>query len=210
MDDRIEGTYPTRMELLRIKNKTKIADKGHRLLKEKRDAISLEFFESVRKAGNISSDTAKKVRVARTQIVMAKGAIGSQAVTAASISSERPLEVTASERKMMGVTLPSFHVMELKRKPDQRGYNITFTSPVVDQTAIKFEDALQSIVALAQAESNIRVLSRELRKTRRRVNALEYRVLPRLKNTKRYIEMHLEEQARDSFSRLKRVKRKKQ
>lgn len=208
-DDIIEGTYPTRMELLRIKERTKIADKGHRLLKEKRDALSMEFMNAVKKAGDIASDTSKHVLHARSQYVLGQGLIGTQAMAAAGLATERDVFIEVAEKKMMGVSLPQLSVEELTRTPAERGYGLPFTSPVVDQAALAFEEALSELVVLAEAEANITVLAKELDKTRRRVNALEHRVLPRLRNTTRYIEMHLEEQARDSFSRLKKVKDKK-
>ncbi len=208
-DDIIEGTYPTRMELLRIKERTKIADKGHRLLKEKRDALAMEFMSAARKAGDVASETSRSVLYARSQYVLGQGLIGTHAMASAGLATERDVFIEVAEKKMMGVSLPRLSVGELARTPAERGYGLPFTSPVVDQAAGAFEDALSRLVVLAEAEANITVLAGELDKTRRRVNALEHRVLPRLKNTTRYIEMHLEEQDRDSFSRLKKVKDKK-
>ena len=204
-----EGINPTRMELLNIKRKIKLAEKGHRLLKEKRDALMLEFMSTAREAGDVADRTVSQLMKARESIIIANAVVGSSELKSLSLSSERKLEIEIDYKNVMGVSLPKISRPKFERKPDERNFNITLTSPLVDEVAGEYEKTASSVLELLEVESTLGALSKETKRTKRRVNALEYNIIPKLKNTKKYIEMRLEELDRERFHRLKMVKRKR-
>lgn len=210
MAEIIEGTHPTRMELLNIKKKTKLAEKGHRLLKEKRDALILEFMNAIKRAENIVSETTKQLKVAQDNLTIASATLGRQELGSVALATTGDIKVDTQFRNIMGVNIPRLNIInEIERRPDQRGYNLTFTSPVVDKVASEYEKTITHLVELAEVENILFALSEETRKVKRRVNALEYRVVPQLKETQKYIQMRLDEIERENFYRLKTVKKKR-
>ena len=109
----------------------------------------------------------------------------------------------------MGVSLPRVQEVTLQRKPDERKYSIILTNPLVDEVSLEYEKSAECVLRLLEVELTLKSLSKETRKTKRRVNALEYNIIPKLKKTRSYIEMRLAELERESFHRLKIVKRKR-
>jgi len=212
MAEIIEGIHPTRMELLEIKDRTVLAEKGHKLLKEKRDSLMTEFFEQVKKAKGSREELFGVMGRGYSSLIQAEALMGSaQMESIASATPDMWVE-SISHRSIMGVKTPQ---IELTRKSGseevslERGYSITFTSSKLQESTTYFDKVVEHIGKVVEAEETIRRLGEEIKKTRRRVNALEYLLIPKLKNTKRYIEMRLEEMEREAFFRLKMVKKKK-
>ena len=106
----------------------------------------------------------------------------------------------------MGVSVPMIEFSPLVRRATERGYSIYDSSAALDDAARCFEEALEKILRLAEVEEAVRHLASEVEKTKRRVNALKYIMIPRLKATRKYIEMRLEEMERENFTRLKKIK----
>ena len=209
MADIIEGIHPTRMELLSVKRKTNLAEKGHRLLKEKRDALMLDFISTAKEAEDTAESTVDQLMKARESMLVANAVLGSSELKSLSLSSERQLEVEVKYRNVMGVSLPKLSCPCIERKPDERNFSITLTHPLVDEVSSEYEKTAKSVLKLLEVESILKALAEETRKTKRRVNALEYNIIPKLKNTRKYIEMRLGELERERFYRLKVVKSKK-
>jgi V/A-type H+-transporting ATPase subunit D len=109
-------------------------------------------------------------------------------------------------KNIMGVSIPVISIGNLVRKINERGYGLLSTNAKLDDAAKSFEECLTLIVSLAEVEESVRRIAEEVEKTKRRVNALEYIVIPRLKATIRHIEMRMEEIERESFMRLKKIK----
>lgn len=207
MPEIIEGVSPTRMELLSIRRKEKIAEKGHDLLREKRDALIAEFLDLVGNVRGKRTEVENKLSDAFTFLLLAQMRLGVEEVKQLSLMTQREIPLDIATRSIMGVNVPILEPkVELTRSVTDRGYGFMNSSAAVDNCARSFEEALERIISLAELEEAVRTLAEEVEKTKRRVNALEYVVIPRLKATRKYIQMRLEEMERENFARLKKIK----
>ena len=116
--------------------------------------------------------------------------------------------VAIEARNIMGVKIPSMESVDVKKTLEQRGYSIVGTSAKIDEAAERFEASLDMVLKLAESENALKKLIREIEKTKRRVNALEYVLIPKLESQAKYISFRLEEMERESFFTLKMIKRK--
>lgn len=203
----IEGINPTRMELLKLKQREKLAVKGHSLLKEKRNALIMEFFNILEKVKGSRENVAKNLEEAYQDLTAAQVSMGDLAVKKAAMSVTESVDVDIDSRSIMGVVVPVIDSETQERTIVERGYGFMETSVKVDEAAKKFEKSIQLIIELGETEKTIMLLASEIESTKRRVNALEHIIIPRLQNTVKYIEMRLEEMERESFVRLKMVKK---
>ncbi len=206
MADIIDGVKPTRMELLQLKKRAVLAERGHKLLKEKRDALISEFLSIAGNVKNIRKEAEDQLTNAYQDLLAAQSIMGSGAVKEASLNAEQDIQVEMNTRNVMGVTVPLIEVGKVDRTMIRRGYGLADTSAMLDDAARKMELALSKIIKLAEVEETVRKLALEVEKTKRRVNALEYIVMPRLVVTVKYIRMRLDEMERESFIRLKKIK----
>ena len=189
--DIIDGINPTRMELLSLKNRTKLAVKGHGLLKEKRDALIKEFFD---------------LKEANEALLEAQIAMGDLAVRKASLSVKESIDVDIKSRSVMGVSVPVTNVKMEERSIIDRGYSFSDTTIQLDEAAKKFEESIKFLIELGEVEKTIFLLAEEIEATKRRVNALEHIMIPRFENTEKYIDMRLQEMERENFVRLKMIR----
>lgn len=204
-----EQFNPTRMELLKAKEKIKLARKGHKLLKQKRDALILEFFKILERAKDLRGELNAQARKAYEAVAVAQAYHGSFEVEAAALAVQRAPTIIVSVRNIMGVKIPSIQAGGVREKSLlERGYGVMGSSAKIDEAAQSFERALVMVVQLAETENALKKLIREIEKTKRRVNALEYVVIPRLTEQARLILFRLDEIERESFFTLKMVKRK--
>jgi len=203
---KIEGVKPTRMELLSLRRRVLLAEKGYKLLKEKRDALIAEFLIIIKEVRKCRKKMEGELASSFKALIAARALLGSKTVKQISSITEQDLSLDLKTRNIMGVKVPVMRVPETTRNIVERGYGFFDTSAQLDEAAYNFERSLQSIVALAEIEETVKRLAMEVEKTKRRVNALEYIVIPRLKATAKYIQMNMDEMARDSFLRLKKIK----
>jgi len=197
---------PTRMELLRLRRRVGLAQRGHDLLREKMDALVIEFFEVLRRIRDARVGALKQLSVAYRALSTCSAAMGTIETQQASKEARHELEVEVSARYIMGIAVPTLEVEKVERSALARGYSLHTTSSLLDEASREFEKALGLLVELAELEESARAIARELEKTKRRVNALEYLVIPRLKATLKFIMMRLDEMERENFLRLKRIK----
>ncbi|ASJ01907.1 V-type ATP synthase subunit D [Thermococcus profundus] len=197
---------PTRMELLNLKRRITLAKKGHKLLKDKQDALVMEFFTIYDEALQLREELNKKMEAAFETLTKAQLEVGTIPLREAALSVKPNREVEIRQRNVMGVPVPLIEAESFKRSAGERGYAFVSTSPLVDISAEKFEEVLDLVVRLAEVEETLKRLAKEIEVTKRRVNALEYIIIPRMEATVKFIKQRLDEMERENFFRLKRVK----
>ena len=199
---------PTRSELLQIKKKIKLTRAGHKILKMKRDGLVLEFFKILEQAKEIRQKVVDDYQVAMDKIAIAKAVDGVLAVQSAAFALKSHPEIKLRSKNVMGLVVPEIEATSIKSKVDERGYGVIGTSSYIDEAADAFENLAETIVLAAEVETTMKRLLDEVEKTKRRVNALEYRVIPDLQEAEAFIEFRLEEMERENIFRLKRIKQK--
>jgi len=204
MPELISGIHPTRMELLTLRKRRRIAERGRDLLREKLDALMIEFFQFVREIAALRTKAQKLLMEAYDDFVEAQMAIGSVRLEQSSVGVEDRFTIETKTRNVIGVTIPYIQVTlkSLSTFP----YNPYDTSIKLDEATLKMAEAIKAIAELSSAEAAVKKLAEAIASTKRRVNSLEYVIIPRMLATIRYIEMHLEEAEREDFFRLKRIK----
>lgn len=204
MSEVIPGIHPTRMELLALRKRRNIAERGRDLLREKLDALMIEFFESVRNISALRERSHALLEEAYALFIETQMIHGSAKLEQLSIGVEDRFDLEAETRNVIGVTLPD---MQLKVSPLKSApYNLLATSARLDDATMKMAETLKAIAELSSAETATRKLAEAIASTKRRVNSLEYIIIPRVLGSIRYIQMHLEEREREDFFRLKRIK----
>jgi V/A-type H+-transporting ATPase subunit D len=203
----IEGINPTRMELLKLKDREKLAVKGHSLLKEKRNALIMEFFNILERVKGSRECVEATLQEAYKDLSDAQMVMGDLAVKKSAMSVKESVNVEIESRSVMGVVVPLIESEIGQKNMVQRGYGFLETSVKLDEAASKFEESIKLIIELAEIEKTIMLLAIEIESTKRRVNALEHIIIPKIENTVKYIEMRLEEMERENFVRLKMIKK---
>jgi V/A-type H+-transporting ATPase subunit D len=198
----------TRMGLLDTKKRIKLASKGHKLLKEKRDALISEFFAIVDQLKALRKQAEAELDVAFKSLILAQAVDGISTVRrAASVTAPLP-PLGMSHKTIMGLKVPVFSWSGVETKVSEKGYSLISSSVELDEAAKKFENVLNTLVQIAEQEAAIHTLAEDIKKTKRKVNALEQILIPRLAEEKAYITMRLEEMEREAFGRLKIIKAK--
>jgi V/A-type H+/Na+-transporting ATPase subunit D len=203
----VEQASPTRTELLAKKSQIELAEQGRDLLKEKRDALVVEFMSVMDTVVSASARLGKVAGEAYYALTLAKAVDGEVAVRSASFATGGEVRVDVSGTHIMGVYVPEITKRSVRRSLLTRGYSPTCMSSRIDEMADKYEEELDLILDVAAVETRLKRLGEEIQKTRRRVNALDNNVIPELKEQVRYIQTTLEERAREDLFRLKKVKK---
>lgn len=198
-------TAATRMELLIIKKKIKLAGKGHKLLKQKRDALVSEFFALIDGLKNARKELESQLSTAYNSLILAQAINGREEIIRAADPSEEIGNIEVTHKTIMGVKAPVFNLEEKETKP---AYSMLTTSTELDTAATNFKKVLATIIKLSEVETTVKKLGEEIKKTKRKVNALERILIPRLTSQATYIIMRLEEMERENFSRLKMIKKR--
>ncbi len=201
----IETAKPTRMELLNIRNRLELAEKGHKLLEDKRDALVEKFFDAVRNRDALKNEIDRMFTEAFDVLTEAQMIAGIDQVRSSSYLVEDIGDIYIETENIMGVKIPKIEKDKIKMKT-KPFYSISSTYARLDDTKKRFSEILPKLMDLAEIDGSIQALADEIEKTKRRVNVLEDILIPRLESTKKYIEMQLEEREREDFFRRKRIK----
>lgn len=197
----------TRKELQARRERINLASQGRELLEQKRSALVKELLKVADRVMQDAEDLERRAEAARRALARAQGSAGVAAVRSAAMAARGELPVDVERINVMGVSVPEIGQVSAQRPILGRGYAITGMSTTIDEAADAFEREVEAIVELAESELRLRRLAHEIRELSRRVNALEHILIPRLKEERDYIEMALQERARDERFRLKLAKR---
>ena len=199
---------PTRSELIKLKGRIKQTKNGYKLLKMKRDGLFHEFRQLLAEMIEAKREIAEAFRLAKQRIDLANAIEGGLAVRAAAIANSAHPEVEVERRNIMGVVVPSVSGTNLKSTFAERGVGFIGSSPYIDEASDSFSELIEKIVKAAEMEATLKRLLEEIEATKRRVNALEFKVIPELEEAKVFIQLRLEEMEREETFRLKRFKNK--
>ena len=206
MPEVIAGSRTTRMELIALRRRRRIAERGGELLREKLDALMIEFFQFAREIAALRAKAQDLLTQTYQKFIEAQMLMGFQRMEETALTVQDRFEVEASARNVIGVSIP---YAQVKVKPlEGYPYSMIGTSAKLDEAVVLMAEAVKYVAELSAAEAAIRRLAEAIAATKRRVNSLEYVVIPRIQNTIRYIEMSLQERAREDFFRLKRIKQR--
>ncbi len=197
---------PTRSELINIKRRIKLSERGYNILKMKRDGLILEFFKVLQQAKDSRGALLERYTRAMEMIALAETVEGAFGVKAAAFSTADVPAISLTSKNIMGVVVPQIQSSSVRKGVLDRGYGMLGTSAVIDETAEAFEDLLEAIIEAAEIETTMKRLLDEIEGTKRRVNALEFKVIPELTEARDFIKMRLDEMEREELFRLKRVK----
>jgi V/A-type H+-transporting ATPase subunit D len=201
---------PTRKNLMAIEDRIELSERGHDTLEQKRDGLIMEFQDILDQAQDVRSNLAADYEVAQEKINMARAMEGDVAVRGAAAALKEHPELTTESKNIMGVVVPQIESSKVKKSLDERGYGVLGTSARIDEAAEAYEELLESVILAAEVETAMKKMLDEIERTKRRVNALEFKVLPELKDNQEYIEQKLEEQEREEIFRMKKIKAKKE
>lgn len=203
----VDDIKPTRAGLLIVKRRLALAERVHRLLSMKLDGMMLELVRLTEEAAE--ERRALEERYAGAQEMAANAAMmeGATGVLLAALSVETSPSYVAGHKNVFGVRLPDLEPVMVRKALDQRGYGILGTSSVIDDAADAYEELLEAIIATAEREGGVRQLLDDIEKTRRRVNALEFKVIPELTELRRFIDDQRDEMERQEWTRLRRIKK---
>lgn len=204
----MEHVSPTRMNLIQRKEQIKLAQQGADLLKNKRDALIQEFFALVKPLVALREDLNKKLSRASWNLFITSAYEGAEKVRSAGMAAQDAFSVETTARNMWGIRICEIAPSKRKRTPADRGYALSGVSARIDQAADAFEELVDAVLKLAPVETKLKKFGEEVKKTSRRVNALEQSLIPRLVSEKRFIRQVLEEREREDVFRLKHLKKK--
>ena len=199
---------PTRNELIKLKGRIKQTKNGYKLLKMKRDGLFHEFRQLLAEMIEAKREITEAFRLAKQRIDLANAIEGGLAVRAAAIANSAHPEVEVERRNIMGVVVPSVSGTNLKSTFAERGVGFIGSSPYIDEASDSFSELIEKMVTAAEMEATLKRLLEEIEATKRRVNALEFKVIPELEEAKVFIQLRLEEMEREETFRLKRFKNK--
>lgn len=203
----VNDVKPTRSELIELKKKIKLSESGHKLLKMKRDGLILEFFEILNKAKDVRSELDASFKDASERIGIAKSVEGVIIVKSTAFALKDAPQIEVESHNIMGVVVPKIESSSIRKAINKRGYGVLGTSSYIDEAADSYEILVEKIILAAEIETTMKRLLDDIEKTKRRVNALEFKVIPELTAAMVFIQLRLEEMERENTFRLKRIKK---
>lgn len=198
---------PTRMELTRLKGRLKTATRGHKLLKDKRDELMRQFLDIVRRNRELRARVDEGLSIAGRALAVASSIMSGDMLQQALLYPKQSVELDMTFNNIMSVHVPVYHyTTKSSDSADIYPYGFAQTSGELDDAIESMTQVFSDMLELAQVEKTMQLLADEIEKTRRRVNALEYVLIPEMKTNIKYISMKLEENDRSTKVRLMKVK----
>ncbi|VVB60923.1 V-type ATP synthase subunit D [uncultured archaeon] len=195
---------PTRSELMKLKKKIKLAKSGHNLLKKKRDGLIIEFFEVLKQAKTVRKELTDAYKKAHYNLDVASAAEGVFPLKTAAMTVTPYPPIELSSKNIMGVVVPKIRTEKAADKAAV--YSYLRGSIAIDEAISAYKQVLQKAVTAAEVETAMLKLLQEIEKTKRRVNALEFSLIPKMQKEASFVTLRLEEMERENIFRLKRIK----
>ena len=194
---------PTRVSLLRLKKELKLAQKGHKLLKDKRDGLVKKFMAVIYEAKTLRESVEDRLGSAFDSYTRASSMTAAAALDTAFMAPNAKIDLGVKVQSVMSVKIPEFTV---EKTGSAFSYGMLETTGDLDNAIVKFDEVFVDILRLAELEKTAEMLAEEIEKTRRRVSALENVRIPNLEDTIKFITMQLDERNRDAVVSTMRVK----
>lgn len=199
---------PTRMELTRLKARLKTATRGHKLLKDKQDELMRRFIELIKQNKKLRTNVEQDLKDAFDEFLLASAVMSPEMLQEAVAFPKETISVDIKKKNVMSVHVPVMNFIR-KLEGDEGSiypYGFSQTSGELDDAISKLYTIMPELLELAEVEKACQLMADEIEKTRRRVNALEYRTIPELQETIRFIRMKLDENERSTITRIMKVK----
>lgn len=218
---------PTRMELTRLKKRLKVARRGHKLLKDKRDELMKQFLMTVRIAKDLRNKVESMIMQVHSNFLVARAELSKEVLFESLMAPGKKVSLEISKKNIMSVDVPEMKFVTnssnsagsiieggseggaksgISDITDVLSYGFSFTSAELDNAVVSLADVMPLLLELASKEKSAQLMAAEIERTRRRVNALEYVMIPDLTDTVKYISMKLDENERGNITRLMKVK----
>ena len=198
---------PTRMVLNQLKGRLKTARRGHKLLKDTRDELMRQFMDVVRRNKELRTKVEKGLTDAFASQQVASSIMSPEMLEQALLYPRQSVELDMTYKNIMSVNVPRYKFQTRNNDPSEiYPYGFAQTSGELDDALEKLEKVFRDMLELAEVEKTMQLLAEEIEKTRRRVNALEYVMIPELEGNIKYISMKLEENENATKVRLLKVK----
>lgn len=197
---------PTRMELSTLKKRLKTSTRGHKLLKDKQDELMRRFIDLIKKNHTLRKSVEKRLMNSMQSFVLAKSLLNSAFIQESFALTTNNMTIQIDEKNIMSVITPQITISDTINQKDDFQYGFLNSNSEMDIAIEKLKDVSIDMIKLAEIEKTCQLLADEIEKTRRRVNALEYMIIPQLQETIDYIQMKLEEQERSNLIRMMKVK----
>ena len=196
------------MELSNLKSRLVLSTRGHKLLKDKQDELMRQFINLIRENNILRDEVEKELTASMRSFVVAKSLLNEAFIEELFAVPATAVELDIQENNIMSVVVPqmNFSMVDQDDKSTDLQYGYVNSNGELDDAIKKIEDILPKLLKLTEIEKTCQLLADEIEKTRRRVNALEYKMIPQLQETIRYIQMKLEENERSRIVRMMKVK----
>jgi len=205
----MEQVSPTRTELLTRRAQIRLAEQGAEILRSRREVLIREFLKELKDFSSERDKMRSAVLKAVQSLLTAIAVDGTETLCSVSSATRQPITVEFKKQNIWGASVIDVRSDYSVRASESRGYTPYTVSARIDETAERFEQVIEHAIRVAPAEHKLNILAEHIRKTSRRVNALEQRLLPRLKRQIRFIHNTLDQREREDTFRLRILKRKK-
>lgn len=199
---------PTRMNLQNLRRRLATSTRGHKLLKDKQDELMRQFIEKIKENKTLREKVEAKLQESFNDFFMAAATMSPEALEEAVALPTQSTLVDIDVKNVMSVMIPrmTFHTEKLSETGSMYPYGYAFTTADLDEAIVKLQETMDDLLELAEMEKSTQLMADEIEKTRRRVNALEYKTIPDLEETIKYIRQKLDEDDRATITRLMKVK----